>query len=141
MDWTDILKKAIHILRYRGEIIPINPIRFARRYEDDKLVLVGTLSVDYVHEKEFKDIAVKLKMSPDLVSSPVPFNIPKSDGDENSTTVFFFTDGAITFARPGRWCRYVYDLARKGELEIERARELDNKPIDDDDLFPEYPGL
>ena len=143
MAWDDILTKAVHILEYKGELTKYNLVQFSKRYEDEKMVIEGILPLNYLTDTGFWRVTVKLKFKPRLTTQSIPYAMPKSESEKDDqliTVLFFSKDARVTYARPGRWCKYLSNEEQKIQRDFDLARKLDNQSIDDEKLFPDLRG-
>ena len=124
---------ALMVLDLEIVIEAVNPLLIIATYEDEKLVVEGTYPYNWNGTDDYESIGFALKLPPKK-SEQLPFAMSRHG--KEYTTVFRYDIHTIYY-RPGRWEKYLAQLADKAQAKRDANSMLNGIGVDDSGLFPD----
>jgi hypothetical protein len=148
---------AIHILANLGSLEYLNPISPYQYYEDEKVYIRADIKHqegEFVYVRYSVSIKKPLKQIDKLANRVTKSGETKNFGMEpkqlidfsgKNTLVLdipslkdrtkFYQKGRTEYYRPGKWEEHLENLSQTLDKIANISKELNNVPVDDDDLF------
>jgi hypothetical protein len=140
---VEMFNSAKTILATWGEFEVYNVTRLIKIYRDNKLTIIGAYDRE---NRVFEHVYIAINFQEEgTINPPRLYYLPLGLADnQNQTLVFSAYRLAETemlaeeYWRPGRWELYLQQLVIQVKEVEQKLATLNQKPIDDRKLFPEF---